>query len=53
MMKSKETKMAENTDQTNIQQTQPRPNETGGIHYEDHIKIFDPETQEIYVEGRA
>jgi hypothetical protein len=29
------------------------PDEQGGIFLQGHIKIFDPETKEIYVNGRA
>lgn len=28
------------------------PNEQGGFHFEGHIKIFDPETQEIFIDKR-
>ena len=49
MMESKENKMPEN--QQNIQQN-PRPNETGGFHFEGHIKIFDPETNEVFIDKR-
>jgi hypothetical protein len=51
MMESKETKMPENIQQT-TQQTQARPNETGGFHFEGHIKIFDPETKEVFIDKR-
>ena len=34
--------------------TQPkRPNETGTISVEGFVKIFDPKTQEVFVEKRA
>jgi hypothetical protein len=48
-MESKENKMPENQ-----QHTQPAspPNETGGVHFEGHIKIFDPETNEVYIDKR-
>jgi hypothetical protein len=38
----------------NQQNTKPeaRPNETGGFHFEGHIKIFDPETKEVYIDKR-
>ena len=49
MMEPKETKMPENTDK-NIQQN--RPNEVGGFHFEGHIKIFDPETKEVFIDKR-
>ena len=50
MMESKENKMPEN--QQNTQQ-KPGLRETGGFHFEGHIKIFDPETKEVFVNGRA
>lgn len=49
MMESKETKMPENKDQ-NTKQT--RPNETGGFHFEGHIKIFDPKSGEVFIDKR-
>lgn len=49
MMESKENKMPEN--QQNNQQN-PCPNETGGFHFEGHIKIFDPETKEVFIDKR-
>jgi hypothetical protein len=30
-----------------------RPNETGSIHLQAHIKIHDPVTKKVYLEGRA
>jgi hypothetical protein len=48
-MESKETKMPENKDQ-NTKQT--RPNETGGFHFEGHIKIFDPQSGEVFIDKR-
>jgi len=34
--------------------TQPkRPNETGTISVEGHVRIFDPNTKQVYLEGRA
>ena len=30
-----------------------QPDERGGIYVESHIKIYDPETEEVYVNGRA
>lgn len=29
-----------------------KPNETGGFHFEGHIKIFDPETKEVFIDKR-
>ena len=43
--KSMDNKMLEN-------QTQKVPNEVGGVHLQGHIKIFDPETKEIFVDKR-
>jgi hypothetical protein len=37
-----------------IQKTpENKPNESVGYHFEGHIKIHDPETEEIFVEKRA
>jgi len=33
--------------------TGKRPNETGSISVEGHVRIFDPASKEIYVEKRA
>jgi hypothetical protein len=49
-MESQETTMPENNDQTKQQQT--RPNETGGFHFEGHIKIFDPQNGEVFIDKR-
>ena len=41
---------------TQAQQKAPqprRPNETGSISVQAHMRIFDPKTQKTYVEGRA
>ena len=43
---------------TNVKQPEPkqpakRPNETGSIHVEGFVRIFDPNTQEKFVEQRA
>jgi hypothetical protein len=43
-------------DQTKQQASHPaprRPNETGTISVQAHMRIFDPKTQKTYVEGRA
>ena len=35
-------------------QSQPkRPNEQGSFSVEAHVRIFDPKTREVYMEGRA
>jgi hypothetical protein len=49
MTELEENKMPENQ-QNN--QLNTRPNETGGFHFEGHIKIFDPETKEVYIDKR-
>lgn len=50
-MKIEENDMSENKDQT---QSEPEktPNETGGFHFEGHIKIHDPESGEIFIDKR-
>jgi hypothetical protein len=34
------------------QKPESRPNETGGFHFEGHIKIFDPQTKEVFIDKR-
>ena len=34
-------------------QSVKKPNEAGSFYIESHVKIFDPTTQEVYVEKRA
>jgi hypothetical protein len=36
-----------------VQVKPTRPNETGTISVQAHMRIFDPKTQKTYVEGRA
>ena len=50
-MEQKEIKMPNNQDQP-VTSPQARPNETGGFHFEGHIKIHDPETKEVFVDKR-
>ena len=50
-MEQKEIKMPNNQDQQVIS-PQARPNETGGFHFEGHIKIHDPNTKEVFVDKR-
>jgi hypothetical protein len=45
--------MTQNNQQKPIQTPQKRPNETGSISVEGFVKIFDPKTQETFVEKRA
>jgi len=47
--KLKETDMAENTKK---QTENVKPDEQGGFQIEGHIKIFDPQTKEVYVDKR-
>lgn len=42
--------MPQNTD--NNQQQPKRPDENCGFHIEGHIKIFDPETKEVFIDKR-
>jgi len=51
MMEQKEIKMTNNQDQS-VDTPQARPNETGGFHFEGHIKIHDPNTKEVFVDKR-
>jgi hypothetical protein len=48
-MEKEESKMSQNT-QENIHND--RPDEDGGFHFEGHIKIFDPESNEVFVDKR-
>ncbi len=36
----------------NTQQKPEKPNETSGFYFEGHIKIFDPQTQEVFIDKR-
>jgi hypothetical protein len=36
----------------NFTENTSKPNETGGIHVQGHIKIFDPESGEVYIDKR-
>jgi hypothetical protein len=49
-MDNKEKDMNQPKDQQNNEKS--RPNETGGFHFEGHIKIFDPENGEIFIDKR-
>lgn len=50
-MKTEENKMPDNQKETQDIK-KPTVNETGGFHFEGHIKIFDPETGEIFQNKR-
>lgn len=45
--------MEEKTQDSTATQSAKKPDERSGILIQSHIKIFDPENQEIYVNGRA
>lgn len=47
MINKEDTEMTENT-----QQKLEKPNETGGFYFEGHIKIFDPQTGEVFQDKR-
>lgn len=49
-METQETNMPQKNEQ--IIKPETRPNETGGIHFEGHIKIFDPESKEVFLDKR-
>ena len=49
-MKKPDSKTKENKDQDKDMNT--KPNETGPFHIEGHIKIFDPESGQIYINKR-
>jgi len=50
-MEKPENKMPKNPDNLS-QKSESKPNETGGFHFEGHIKIHDPETKEVFVDKR-
>jgi hypothetical protein len=50
-MKHKENNMPDNHKQVE-QDKKPAINETGGFHFEGHIKIFDPESGEVFQDKR-
>lgn len=35
------------------QQNNKKPNEIGTVRLQGHVKIFDPETKEVYVDKRS
>lgn len=37
---------------TDVENSKNMPNETSGFHFEGHIKIFDPETNEVFIDKR-
>jgi hypothetical protein len=44
--------MDKNMEQTQVSVTEQVPNETGGMVIQGHIKIFDPESGEVYIDKR-
>lgn len=50
-MNTEEPKMPENTPEK-LNDSDKKPNEVGGFHFEGHIKIFDPETKEVFIDKR-
>jgi hypothetical protein len=42
----------EKNTETNMPETNKAPDETQGFHVEGHIKIFDPDTEEIFIDKR-
>ena len=50
-MKTEENKMPDSQKETQ-ESKKPTVNETGGFHFEGHIKIFDPETGEVFQDKR-
>ena len=47
------TKQNTTTPKTVAQTTPSKPNDKGNVTVQAHMKIFDPKTKEVYVEGRA
>ena len=43
-----------NTTESNIKvkNESKKPNEVSGVHISSHIKIFDPNTKEVYIDKR-
>jgi hypothetical protein len=48
-MEAKETNMPE---QNLMPEPTEKPNETSGFHFEGHIKIFDPQSKEVFIDKR-
>ena len=43
----------EDTKNKKPKKDETRPNEVGGVHVEGHVKIFDPENEEVFVNVRG
>lgn len=50
-MDEKETKMIDQSNEKS-NDLDKRPNEIGGVHFEGHIKIFDPDNNEVFIDKR-
>lgn len=46
-------KQQENQENQPIVEEIKQPDETGGFYLQGHVKIFDPESKEVYFKGRA
>jgi hypothetical protein len=47
-------KMPNNPNSQNQQRVAPaRPNETSGLNIDEHVRIFDPNSQQVLLEKRA
>jgi hypothetical protein len=44
--------MPNSSTQKQVQPPEKQPNETGGFHFEGHIKIFDPTNGEVFIDKR-
>ena len=42
----------DNKQETEVTQQEKNPDDIGGVHVQGHIKIFDPESEEVYVDKR-
>ena len=42
----------DNKQETEVTQQEKKPDDIGGAHVQGHIKIFDPESEEVYVDKR-
>lgn len=45
--------MNDKSENINQNETEQKPNETGGFYFSTTLKIFDPETNEILVQQRG
>jgi hypothetical protein len=51
-MQSNKNKTPENNMNKNIKNSRNKTNETGSISIQGHIKIFDPESKQVFVNKR-